>query len=141
MGQLRKRQTPVLVKDGHKTFISTHRWSDHAVLNFIREDSSGKWIDLGEIAKVAYGHNTASGRDRVRRNLPKLFRFALFGHQTFLITQTEGPHDKAISIKHLNPASEDEVDRGKEKLARMRRRKELSDDMYYHAMRILEPKR
>lgn len=135
------RSKPVLVKDGKKTFISTHGWSDLAVLTYIQEAPSNTWIDLGDIARIAYGQNNQSGRDRVRRNIPKLFRFALFGHQIFLVTEVEGKHDKVKAIKVLDQTAENEVARAKVKLERMHKRKELSDEMYYHAMRIFNPKR
>lgn len=135
MSEIEKTK-PSLVVVNKQTYISTRRWSDHALLEFFKK-TPGKWHSLGEIAKIAYGTNCAATRDRVRLNMPKLWRYALFQHGLFLVTETAPPHGRVTAVKVLDRSSEVEQQRAVDKLTRLHSRKELDDKMYTAAMKTV----
>ena len=133
------RSKPTLVVENNQTFISTRRWSDQALLEFFEKAPFNKWYSIGDIARTAYGQNIATTRDRVRRNLPKLWSYALFQHGIFLVVEAEPPHNRAKAVKALDTASKVERQLAVEKLLRLLRRKELSQEKYAVAMKVVDP--
>ena len=134
-----ERSKPTLVVENDQTYISTRRWSDQALMEFFKEAPKDKWHSIGDIAKVAYGQNFAATRERVRRNLPKLWRYALFQRDLFLVTETEPPHGKAKAVKALDRTSKQERQLATEKILRLYRLKELSKEKYAAAMKVVDP--
>ena len=132
--KITERTIPSLIIEGKQQYISTRRWNDHAIMEFLMSQLPSKWQEIGVIAKVAYGQNIPSTKDRARRNVPKLFRYMLFQHGVFLVAEYGPPHGKVKAIKILDRTSEMECQIATEKLTKMHKRKILSDDMYVRAI-------
>jgi hypothetical protein len=50
-----KRAKPTLVTVGNRQVISTGRWNDEVMGDFVIDHGQHRWLQIGELARIAYG--------------------------------------------------------------------------------------
>lgn len=134
-----ERTKPTLVTIGNKQVISSGRWNDDLMVQYVLENARSKWLTVGDLARTAYGQNTPKSKERVRRCLSRLFH-ALRDRQEFLAIEYDSPRNRAISVKVADLTSALDVQNVIRKLERMRKRRELTSGQYEQAILLLQMK-
>jgi hypothetical protein len=124
-----ERAKPALITIGDKQMISTGRWNDGLMADYVSENGLVKWIQIGELAKVACGSNTIPNKKRVRARLSGLF-MELRNRGMFLAVEYNGEHNSATAVKIADIASEQDRQNVRARLERMWKRKELTSEQY-----------
>lgn len=137
--KVRERTKPTLVTVGNKQIISSGRWNDELMAEYVLVNGRSKWLTIGELAKVAYGQNMPRTKERVRRCLYKLFSYMLHRNKELLSIEC-GPRNRAMAVKVFSQHSEQDRQNLVVKLERMRKRRELTSDQYEQALIVLESK-
>ena len=130
------RAKPTIITIGKKQVISSGQWNNAQVIDYVIARGSGRWITVGELARFVHLHASPTNKGKVRRCLARLYNALLFEHGLFLVTEY-GPHNQAMAVKLLDQKSELELQAAELKLDRMRKRREMSNEQYDEAMRIL----
>ena len=82
------RVPPTLTTIGKRQVISTGRWNDLVMADYIFKHGSMRTIEIGELARVAYGHNNNDTKAKARRYLHKIFAL-LIDRGVLMVTETE----------------------------------------------------
>lgn len=137
--QLSKAATtakPTLATVGNHTFIANGRWNYAFVADHICEQGPLKWISVGQLAKIACGGNNIPNKRKVRARLSGLFN-VLLDRRLFLAIEYSGKHNSATAVKVADLNSEQDRQKVEVKLNRMRQRREMTEEVYERAMRLL----
>lgn len=134
------RAKPELVTIGTRQIISSGRWNDELIADYVMLNGKDRWITIGELAKVAWGQNTLSTKARARTYLSRLFKHILLRHGMLIVVESAEPkhHFRAQAIKVYNPESEQERQCLSAKLHKMERSRELTAEWYERALGILQ---
>jgi hypothetical protein len=133
-----ERTKPTLVDIGGRKVISTGRWNDQLMAEYVLVHSRDKWLKIGELARVSCGSNTIPNKKRVRKHLSSLFLF-LMDRELFLAVDY-GDNGAANAVKIADLQSQDERDCVNEKMRRMQRSKEISVEKFEKATALLAKK-
>jgi hypothetical protein len=96
----------------------------------------GKWVSVGELARLYTGRNLEANRVRVRRQLTNVFS-ALILVGEFLLYETTR-RGEIIRVKLFSSGSEAERRLAQAQLAKMHHRKLVTDEKFALATDILE---
>jgi len=131
----RQRQQPILTTIGKKQIISSGRWNDIVIADYILANGK-RTIEVSELAKIAYGHNSNDTKEKVRRYLHKIFTM-LVDRGAFMVREHEPPHGRVIAVR-LDTGSAADRQHIQEHLDRMLHRREWSIERYERAKMLLE---
>jgi len=134
-----ERTKPTLMTIGDRQVVSSGRWNDECMAQFVLANGRDKWLTIGEIARVAYMANTPRNKERARKCLASLFRH-LMALGELLVIEYGPPHGRAMGVKLYAGGSEAEAQSMVSKLDRMRKRSELSTKSYEQAVALLDDK-
>ena len=135
MGEVTRKKPTFVNIDGKKR-ISTGRWNDALMVQYVIENSD-RWISDGELARVAWGSNNLHNKRRVRANLSRLFKMVLAMKKLLAIAYEEEGHHPAKAVKVWDGVNEDERTLVCAKVDKLHKAKELSNDMYELALDML----
>lgn len=135
-----ERAKPELLTIGNRQIISTGRWNNGLIADYLMLHGSSKWLTVGEIAKVAWGQNTISTKKRARRCLSHLWHYLLVERgQLLVIEYSPDGHHQAQALKIYDPQSVSDRQVIEIRLERMSKTKELTEDRYQRACSLLAP--
>lgn len=127
------REKPTLVTAGTKQFTSTGLWNQSVLADYVQEHGD-KWIQIGKLASVAYHQNTPTSKKRARRKLAGLFITLM--SRGVLIVREYGKRGEATAVKLFEPTLDSDIQSLDFTLDRMKKRKEISDDVYNKARQL-----
>lgn len=138
----KERAKPELILIGEegakRSIISSGRWNDELMARYVKEHGDGKWIKIGELARVAWGQNNIPNKRRVRAYLSKLWKLLLIdGHLLSIEYEAEG-HRPAQAVKLYDPSNPAERKALNEKVEKMLSSRELTIDLYKTAKERLQ---
>lgn len=136
VAKLTERTKPALVQVGEHQIILHGRWNHELIADHVAENGRDRWIGIGELAKIGCGANTIPNKKRARGKLSELFKM-LRSRGLFLAVEYSGDHGSATAVKIADLNSEQDRQNVQDRLERMKRRKELSQDEYFKAMQLL----
>lgn len=85
-----KRSKPTLVLLGTRLIPSDSRFHPDLAAEYVRDHGGRtRWIPIGELARVFYGGNTPSNKDRIRKRLCLIWR-ALLAQGFLLVIEVGG---------------------------------------------------
>jgi hypothetical protein len=134
-----ERAKPELTTIGKRQVISTGHWNHTIIADYVLLHGRTRWITTGELASVAWGQNMPTNKQRVRRNLSKLWDYILINHGCLMVTEYGPPRSRAQAVKMYDPTSEQERQSITSKLNKLANRGELSAERYDLALSILRP--
>ncbi len=136
-----ERAKPELVMIGNRQIISNGCWNDGLVADWLLLESNRiRWVQLGEVAKVAWGANNIRNKERARRYLSRLWRYLLVERGVLLVVKyAVEKYHATQAVKVYDPASADEREMVETRLDRMSRNKELTEERYQLALNLLHP--
>jgi hypothetical protein len=126
----------MLVIDGRK-MIAGGRWNDRLMANHILDVACDKPVTIGDLAKVGCGSNTIATKKRVRSYLSRLFTH-MCDRGVFLVIRYNGVNGAASDVKVADLSSPIDLKCVIDKLERMRRRKEMTQEKYDKTMLVLQ---
>ena len=153
------RQPPALIPldGGSRKITSTGRWNDGLLLGYLieaeteyqanldkatdrekaRERFGRGWVEVGELARVAYGQNSLDSKRKVRTRLSNLFWFALL-HNVVLNLDYDfgGGHGRIVAAKVFDQTDAVELEKLAAKLTKLRDSSELTNDQYNKAVEL-----
>jgi NOL1/NOP2/fmu family ribosome biogenesis protein len=133
--KITERTKPALATIGTRQVISTGRWNDGLMADWVILNAQKKWVGIGKLATVL-GANTIDNKRRVRNRLSRLFQeFSRRG--LWLAIVHNGKHNSASAVKVADLESEQDRQCVKAKLQRMKKAKELTAERYEEAMAVL----
>ncbi len=132
-----EKAKPELVTIGNRQIISSGRWNDNLMADYIAINGRTKWLSIGELAKVAWGQNTPTTKARARKRLSSLFAHLLVNCGQLMVVEYSPPRNRAQAVKLFDPTSEPERQALSSKLMKLLNNKELSSERYERAMVIL----
>ena len=130
------RSKPTLMTVGKRTVISTGRWNDALMADYVIQEGTIRWIKIGELAGVGCARNTIDTKKLVRSRLSSLFK-ELRERNKFLAIRYTDQHKAASEVKIADLASEEEKKNVLVKLKSMKRRKEMSEEQYEKSLALL----
>jgi hypothetical protein len=126
----------MLVIDGRK-MIAGGRWNDRLMAKHILDVASDKPVTIGDLAKVGCGSNTIATKKRVRSYLSRVFTH-MCDMGVFLVIRYNGVNGAASDVKVADLSSPTDLKCVIDKLERMRRRKEMTQEKYDKTMLVLQ---
>jgi hypothetical protein len=135
-----ERAKPTFVTIGNKQIISSGRWNNELMADYVFVHGREKWLGVGDLARTAYGQNTPRSKERVRRCLPQLFKALMATRTELLVVEYGPPHNRARAVKLFDRQSEVDRQNLKIKLERMKKRRELTAEQYERALVVLQEK-
>ena len=133
---IRKRTLPTIVEIGKRSMLSSGRWNDLAIADYIIANGQLCWIEVGKLAKIAWGHNNKETKTKVRRYLSKV-KALLIDRGLLLVVETEPPHHRVTAVKIGDLSLQDDRTQAIEWIERMKARGELSNERYERAKALL----
>lgn len=130
-----ERAKPTLITIGKRTFISTGRWNNDLMADYVIAEGDD-WIKIGELARVGCASNTIDNKRRVRARLSTMFKL-LRERGYFLAVKYDGENGAASEVKIADLKSNDDRDKVMFKLNSMKKRKEMSQDQYDKSVALL----
>jgi len=130
------RAKPTMIQVGRHKIIASGRWNNDVMADHIL-DNSNRWISVGELARVGCGANTIPNKKRVRRHLSMLF-LTLLDRSVFLAIEYGDDNGSASAVKVADKESEQDRQCVEDKLNRMRRSKEVSEERYFKSLCLLK---
>lgn len=132
-----KRSKPTLVQLGNRLVPSDGRWHPDLVAEYVRDHGGrSRWIPTGELARVFYGGNTPSNKERVRRRLFRVWH-SLLNQQLLLVIEVS-VRTAAQACKIYDARSVEERQYLHERLARMEKQKLLKAEQVHKAIALAE---
>lgn len=131
----RTRAQPILQTVGKRQVISTGRWNDLVIADYIMQHGGSRRIEISELAKIAYGHNNKDTKTKVRRYLHKI-RAMLIDRGALLVVNYEPPYNRAVAV-WLNSGSPEDHEHLDQTFEKMKLRGELSIERFERAMLLL----
>lgn len=132
----RERAKPTIVTVGNRQMLSTGRWNDSVVADWVAANGRERWIEIGELAKFAYVQNSLRSKRQARKRLSTLLREFL-GRGELLLIEYGSQNGAASAVKLFsNPKSHSESQAVKLRLEKMQQRTDLSADQFKMAMAI-----
>lgn len=141
VSRVTERAKPELVTIGNRQVISSGRWNNNLMADYVMLHGGAKWLSVGELGKVAWGQNTPTTKVRTRKCLSKLFTYLLVSHGRLLVIEYGGPNNCATAVKMYDPQSEQDRQVLAAKLERMFKRRELTAELYDSAISVLQADR
>lgn len=135
-----ERSKPTLVTVGNKQIISSGRWNDELMAEYVIANGRAKWLTIGNLARTAYGNGSPRSKERVRQCLHKLFKILMTTFGELLVVEYGPPFNRARSVKLFDRKSELDRQTLKNKLEKMRQRRELTAEQYEKAIIVLQEK-
>lgn len=132
----KERSKPTLVTVGKRKVISTGRWNDDLMADWVSENARKRWVQIGELARVSCGGNSIDTKRRVRRNLSALF-WTLFGRGIILAIEYGDDYNGASAVKVADFASEQEFQNVNARLDKMKQKRDLSTQRYDKVVEFL----
>ena len=105
----------------------------------LKDENKIRWVKIGELAGTGCGANTIPNKKRVRGRLSTLF-MELCERQVFLAIKYKGDNHAASEVKIANLSSEEDRQLVSDKLKRMKKRKEMSQEKYEKTVALLHTK-
>ncbi len=131
-----QRPKPTLIMIGKREVLSTGRWNDPAMADYVIKEGKDRWIKIGELASVGCARNTIDTKKLVRGRLSALFR-ELRSRNLFLAIRYNDDFNAASEVKIADLKAKDERKHVTDKLESMRRRKEMSQEQYEKTIELL----
>ena len=131
-----ERSKPTLITLGKRTVISTGRWNDSLMADYLMEEGVNKWIKIGELASVGCSRNTIDTKKLVRGRLSSLFR-ELRERDKFLAIRYDDEYKAASEVKIADLSDMNERKNVTDKLSSMKKRKEMSQEQYDKSIALL----
>lgn len=125
----RKRKAPewLVSSNGKKKQLSLSRWNMERVAEIFTNEPDVSF-DMGQLARLIYGHNGKTNRDNTRKHIP-LQRNYMMARLLPIITQY-GPRGVIESVKLYDRTALNDRRNLYAELNRLRLRKELSEERY-----------
>jgi hypothetical protein len=154
VGKARAKPKPptLITLDGGRKITSSGRWNDGLLLGYLQtaeNDYQAKiagrfypdklgygWVDIAEIAKVAYGQNSVDSKRKSRTALTRLFKYAL-GVGIIIVVNYDPTTRRTLAAKVFDPKSSDELRLLNAKVNRLLDTSELSSEQYEKIMGII----
>ena len=137
-GAVVKRSKPVLVQLGQRLLPSDGRWHPDLCADYIRDHGGrDRMIPLGELARVFYGGNTPSNKQRIRRRLFQVWR-RLLEQALLLVIHYDPRSNAALACKLYDPRSDQERTLLRDRLARMEKQKLLKTEQVERALQLAD---
>jgi len=130
------RTKPTLVTIAGRVVISTGRWNDQLMADYVMEEGRNRWIKIGELARTGCSSNTIATKKRVRGYLSRLF-MVLRSRGEFLAVNYHDDNKAASEVKIADLTSDEDKKNVRLRLERMRRRKEMSQEQYDKSVALL----
>jgi hypothetical protein len=134
---IKTRALPTFETVGNRQVLSSGRWNDIKMADYIMQHGQTRWIEISELAKTAYGHNNNDTKTKARRYLHKVFTL-LIDRGVFMVTEYEPRRRRALAVKLQDRSSEADRQHIIDKLDRMRTRREITAERYDRAVLLLE---
>jgi 16S rRNA C1402 (ribose-2'-O) methylase RsmI len=131
----RKRTPPTITTVNGRSYVSSGRWNDIAIADYILANGRNRAIEVKELAKVGWGHITVDTKNKARRYLHKVK--ALLIDRGVLVVTELGKHNEAITVKVYDPSVPADRQHAFTWIERMRARGELSAERYERAKGLL----
>jgi hypothetical protein len=136
----KERAKPELVQVGNRYIISSGRWNDERIIEYVMTHGQDKWIPIGDLARVAWGQNIPTNRRRVRAYLGRLWKLLMLKEGRLLsVEYAVGNHHPAQAVKIYDPKNNAECATLQAKIDKLLRSKELSEDLHAKAIALLSP--
>jgi hypothetical protein len=132
----RIRKPPTLTTLGKRQVISSGRWNDIVIADYIIANGT-RSIEISELAKIAYGHNTNDTKTKVRHYLHKIKTLLIDRGHILVVDYEVRRGRRALAVKLFDGQTEGERQRVNTELARMRHRGEISIERYERALILL----
>jgi len=132
---IKRRELPVITKVGKREFLSTGRWNDLAIADYIMGNGT-ETLEIADLARIAYGHSDQATRTKVRRYLHKIKQL-LIDRGVLMVVDYEAPRRRAIAVKIYDGNSSADRQYLEFDLRRMRQRGEISLERYDRAIALL----
>lgn len=130
------RSKPELITVGKRKIISTGRWNNEVMADYVLEYGVERWLKIGELASVGCASNTIASKMRVRSRLSSLFK-ELRARGTFLAIEYNDDHSAASAVKIADLRSETDRQNVLDKLESMKKRKEMTQSQYEQSIALL----
>jgi hypothetical protein len=127
-----KRAKPEFVKIGNREIISSCRWNDDLMADYVLRKE--RWIKMGELAAVAYGSQSIKTKTQARKRHASLARKML--ERGFLLLKRPGPHGRIGEVKVYMRSEKDQQEMFRQ-VEEMRRRSEYSVEQYERAVSLV----
>lgn len=131
------RSKPHLIQVGNRYLSSDGRFHYSLAATYLLSNARSRMVAVGELAKVFYGANIPINKRRIRRRLPEVFKMLLLERRELLVIDADATTGRALAVKIYDPRSELDRQTIRPKLERMERRKELSNELFDQALKIL----
>jgi hypothetical protein len=122
---LREHAKPTVIEIGDRKQISSGRWNDSLVADYVIEKGQHRWIKIGELSRFAYGNGSIRMKHRARQCLAKLFRFLLLERGTIMISDVEDR--RIVAVKIYNGTQEEDRQHLRRKIDQLQKRYDLTD--------------
>ena len=129
------RAKPTLITIGARTFISTGRWNNDLMADYMIAEGD-KWLKVGELARVGCAANTIATKRRVRQRLSSLFK-VMRERGFFLAVEYNDENGAASAVKIADLSSAEDRRKVLAKLDSMKRRKEMTEEQYEKSIALL----
>ena len=134
----KEKVKPTFVTVGTKQIISSGRWNDELMVDYVLTCGEVRWIPVGELARVAWGQNNIANKRRVRYYLSRLWKLIMVKKGRLLsVEYAADGHHPALAIKLYDPANETERLSLQMKIDKLQKSKELTEAMHDRALEIL----
>jgi hypothetical protein len=133
-----ERTKPTLITVGKRQIISSGRWNNDLMADYVMMHGACRYIPIGELAKTAYMQAMPRNKERVRKNIFHLFRTILLKYGRLLVVEYGSPHNRAQAVKLFDTSSDLDRKALWPKIERMRKRRELSETQYEMAVEVLQ---
>lgn len=152
------RARPSLIElDNGRMITSTGRWNDALLLGYLqgaerdyqfrlsraaniaaaRDKYNHGWVEVGELAKVAYGQNSLDSKRKTRQRLSSLFKYALLQCNVVLSLNYDfTDHGRIVAAKVFDKTDAQEVKILSDKLDKLLGSFRLTGRQYHKAQEI-----
>ena len=135
MAKIIRRSPPqwIMGRDGRRKQLEKSRWNQERVAEIFVEEPN-KEFGLNEIARLVYGTNTKTNRDKVRKHIPPQRQYMMARLKP--IVTTYGPRGTIEKVKFYDRTSSEDRSHMSIELERLRARKELTDERYQQLCQV-----
>ena len=130
-----KRTQPELVEVNGKQVISSNRWNDDKIAEYVMLNGH-EWLTVGDLAKCAWRHSDKATKDRARRYIHKIYQIIL-RHGHVLVYDYDGKRIERVKLLDNNSAVERQA--AAYKAEQLRKRLKLSAEQYEQALKLIGP--
>lgn len=130
MNELRQIRKPELVTIGNHQTISHGMWNHDVMADYVLKHGHDHWIEIGELARLVWRHNSQANRDAVRKRLSPFKRVMVTNHNRLLLVEYSGRRGAATAVKLYDRTSPADEQAALRMIAEMEVRRDRMTDFY-----------